>query len=358
MIETLVSRIWQTLWTLLTFALLAGCATTDKFFCGTPGIKSVVSSRDGKILVFSYCDEKSSLIASMDRDTNKTNLVSLAPKGVFYERPVLSSVSDEILFIERSSKDKSVICRVSIDGTGMKKLTSGKAGTENILDLALLHSGERAYYLNSGVFRKYSPIAPKNPHNMDFYTIRTDGSEIRKLTNTNSYDLRGLTLSPDERKIYSNAFNSNAFNLGRGWGFYIIDLQSSNISKFPLMVSEPLGFLAEDLSSPPRFHLSQVSETGVVVAAFAKVTRQKGSPGSERRVQMGYGLYLIDVYGMTIQREIVYLPDYLYSPVLLSGGNKILFVRDNRGGSELWEINMDGTGLRKLPLLLPELKDN
>lgn len=58
------------------------------------------------------------------------------------------------------------------------------------------------YYIQSKAVTNYSPIAPKNPHEMDVYRYHLAKDEHSKLTHLNAYSMTSLHVVEEEETIY------------------------------------------------------------------------------------------------------------------------------------------------------------
>jgi Tol biopolymer transport system component len=299
---------------------------------------------DGSLFAFSYLKGDDSLIAIKNMDEAVSSIVVRSSDRTLYERPIFSSDGQKLFFIARKKRDKSDLFFIDIDGSGITQITNGQKGAQNIQDLALSADGNTIYYINSGYFGHYSPIAASRPHQMDFYSIRTDGKELEQLSYSNSYALNGVSISPSGNEIYSRA-------------------KILHLSK-PRHFSEfnPSPFITFTSTYP----LSKFTGDGNVVLTSAKIEeRRPGSFNSREELKLGdfsavygYALFLIDVNNETV-KEIIHLDSYLDSPALSHDRKRILFVRNDsvwggEAGRELWSVNLDGSGLQKIDLGLPK----
>ncbi len=318
--------------------VISGCTVIS-----SEGIQSVSSAPNNQGIVFSYFKGNGSLIATNQLDGNPSKILLRSPEGTFYERPIYSSDGSKIFFIAKASPDQGDLYALDVDGSGLEQITKGQEGAENVRDFALSRDGQTIYYINSGFYGHYSPIAKSAPHEMDYYSIRRDGTGIKRLTRLKSYSLNGLSVPHSSDEIYSRQFilklkgpqAYTPFNPGR--------------LMFPTS----------------RYPLSNFSQDGKFLVSSGKVERKK--PGfksaewlptlKEGYVVYGYGLYLLDTENLKQVKEIIHLPSLLDSPTVLHDHGIIFFIRFDKffggdAGSELWSVNLDGSGLRRINLQL------
>lgn len=320
---------------LVAFAvLIGGCSVISK-----EGINSVSMAPDDKTFAFSYRTGNESLIAINNIDEGTTTIVLRSQDGIEYERPTFSDNGQKLYFISRTKRDQGDLYVVNTDGSGLKQITHGQAGAENIQDLSISEDGDTIYYINSGFYGHSSPIAASHPHNLDFYSIDNAGANLERLSYRNSYYLYGISISPSDEYIYS-------LNV-------ILSLSK------PRQVSP--HELPPFLDFTSQYPLSNFSRTGNVVLACGKKEKQKpgsssrkGTPAGEGWAVYGFGLFLIDSYKGTV-KEIIHLPSYLNSPALFHHQDRVLFIRNDsiyggEAGRELWGVNLDGSNLKKIDL--------
>ena len=308
------------------------------------GIQSVSMAPDDDRCVFSYRKGDDSLIAIRNMNEAASLIVVESNDGTIYERPVFSNDGQKLYFIAREKPDRSDLFVVGIDGSEMSQITHGQEGAQNIQDLALSKDGDTIYYINSGYFGHYSPIAASHPHNMDFFSIRKDGKELERLSYSSSYVIYGLSVSPSGNEIYSR---SKILHLSKPRHF-------TDFNPSPFIV----------FSS--TYPVSTFMDDGKFVLAGAKVEERKpGGFSSSQELKLGEfsavygdGLFLIDTNNGTV-REIIHLHSYLDSPALSHDRKRILFVRNDsvyggKAGRELWSVNLDGSNLQKIDLGIAE----
>lgn len=319
---------------------ISGCTVISN-----EGIQSVSASPDNQEIIFSYFKGKESLIATNQLDGKPSKILLRSPEGKYYERPVYSSDGSKIFFISKTGPDQGDLYELNVDGSGLKQITKGQHGAENIIDFALSKDDQTIYYINSGFYGHYSPIAASAPHEMDYYSIRRDGTGLKRLTHLMSYSLNGLSVPHSSDEVYSRQF--------------ILNLKGPQVySQF-----NPSRLLVHT----SRYPLSNFSQDGKFVLSSGKVERKKpGSKinkwhptGQEGFVVYGYGLYIVDTKNKERVKEIIHLPSHLNSPTVLHDQDIIFFIRFDRpfggkAGRELWSVRLDGLNLRKIDLQLPD----
>ena len=175
---------------------ISGCSVISH-----EGIQSVSVAPDDRSFAFSYRKGNESLVAVNKIDESISTIVLRSKDGTKYDRPIFSDNGQELFFIAREKHDQGDLYVVGITGSGLRQITHGQEGAENIQDLALSGDGNTIYYINSGFYGHYSPIASSHPHNMDFYSIHKDGTGLERLSYSNSYTLHGVSIPPSGKNI-------------------------------------------------------------------------------------------------------------------------------------------------------------
>jgi TolB protein len=328
----------------ITLCLLSGCSVVSEH-----GVQSVSIAPDDSSYVVTYRDRRESLLAVCSMQDNSPQILLQSKKGIRYERAVFSSDGKRLYFISREKKDEGNVFVVDIDGSNLTQLTFGLAfgwkGTQDIRDIIISHQGDKLYYTNSGFFGRYSPIASKQPHQMDVFSMNTDGTGLEQLSFGNHYALPGLSLSADGKEIYL--------------GFGVLSLEKRGM------------FRLLEIESPERLIYSSehpISEfvNNQFVLASGKVEERLDSRRAESKLPVGEfgavygsGLFLIDAATETVINEIAYLPSYLDNPALTHDGQRVLFIRNDTvyggdGDKELWSVRTDGSELQRIKLPFEE----
>ncbi|MBT8137979.1 MAG: hypothetical protein KJO54_13265 [Gammaproteobacteria bacterium] len=332
--------------TLVLLSLLVACVPGQfigkKARCNFPGIQSVDVSSDDGMLLFSYCDEDNTYVATSGIDGDDVKVIRRADDNAIFQRVVFSPDNQQIYFIRRSSRDKSYLYAMDVDGSNVQSVTSGGPGTNNVLDFVIAADGQRIYYSSAGIFRSYSPVAAARPHDVDFYSMKLNGTDIRKITQMHAYAINGVAVSRDESELY----------------YYggVVDIASGAYQgPLPFTLSPEAGITGEIAAWTSPHPMSEVSGDGLLLVACGK----RDKPGQQRWEEVaGYGLYVNDTKSRLLTREIVWLHAYLDSPTWRHRGDGVLFIRNDllsgaRNYSQLWYVQTDGSDLERILLDLP-----
>jgi hypothetical protein len=77
----------------------------------------------------------------------------------------------------------------------------------------------------------------------------------------------------------------------------------------------------------------------------------------DKPVVNGYGLFIVQLPERKITKELLYLKSQIDSPTILEKRGVVLFIRKpyekplfRKSKRELWSVNMDGSGLKRIHL--------
>jgi TolB protein len=114
-------------------------------------------------------------------------------KNEYHSRPVYSPKGDKIIFLSKSLQNQqSDICLLDIESKMITKITKGET---YVTEAAFSPIGDKIIYCGAGYLGNYSPVARKAPHDLDLFSINTDGTGFKKLTNLSAYELSSISLS-------------------------------------------------------------------------------------------------------------------------------------------------------------------
>lgn len=327
---------------------VSGCAPIFKMMgvplrahCIGAGVTSVSASAHSDTFVISYCDDKKSLIAVGEYDYGDSKVVLTSPNSLLL-RPVFLNKSGDIAFIERPTVDKSSINALFGNGS-TTHLTDEGSNSDNITDMVMSGDEQTIYYVNSHSYGHSSPVGSYMPHNNDFYSLSMPDKTAKRLSFSNEYHLPGISISRDEKTIFSR---SN-----------VLDSGETKIKKLLYQVKAGLPFTDGHLTYTSKFPLSQVSTENQMILSCGKVTKfRKYRLGDTQEIN-GYGLFLIQLPDRKVIKEILYLPAHLDSPTILEKHGVVLFIREpfekplfGKSKRELWSVKMDGSDLKRIHL--------
>ena len=200
-----------------------------------------------------------------------------------------------------------------------------------VLDDFIFADNERSYYITA-------VEDPGSTHSgRDIFLVNSEGVEQR-LTNLNAFDIFYFDISPDGRQLFFLTQDPGTRNLGTLDRFWALSLDDK----------KEIKSIVEANNHNFNLELNfRISADGRYVA-FTKNLESK----IDRKFR--YELFLTDTLNKkTIQ--LTHLNQNVSFPRFCHHQNKIIFANDinwlkGEPVYELWEINIDGTGLKKINL--------
>ncbi|MCB9025385.1 MAG: M28 family peptidase [Bdellovibrionaceae bacterium] len=158
---------------------------------------------------------------------------------------------------------------------------------------------------------------------LDIYLMKSDGSQVRRLTETLGYD-GGPFFSPDGKKIVWRNFETN----GQVAEIYTMNLDGTDKKQITRLKS---------MSWAPYFHPS---------GDYIVFT-------TNRHGYKNFELYIVDAAGEKEPVRISYLEDFDGLPVFTPDGNHLTWTRRAQGISQIFISDWDDNKARKLLSLPP-----
>ncbi|MCP8969639.1 TolB family protein [Ectobacillus ponti] len=283
---------------------------------GGIGAYFAVAPNDDAI-AFSYnTGNESGIYVSKDRGMKAMGV--LTSRKEVYLHPVFSPDGTRILYLSQRGGNQT-LWMMNRDGSGAVSLSSGQL---YVTDAIFSHDGTVIYFLAG------------KPGAFQLFSMRPDGSDVREVTS--SYYINSLSAAPDGRTLYF----IQAKEKEQAPSLYIWDLHTGQERKLPVY----------DLEIPGVYDAS-LSEDGRLLA-FSAVSGET----------LNASVYEYDVYVMEIATskvtQVTGMKGYAAAPAFLHGSKKLLFSVNPDwprvppgAGYSIWEIDVDGFGLRYVPML-------
>lgn len=279
-------------------------------------------SPDDKQIAFSYYKDGVAAIYTSNLDgSNVKKFVEM--KNVSLLHPKFSTDGKKLLFLAspkgKENKEQNLYV-VDRDGKNKKQLTSTG---DLVTDAVFSPDNQTIFYLQAGVFKNYSPIAGKRPHEYDLYSINSNGAEKKQITNKKEYGMFDISVSTDGKSLW---FTKNTD-----------DEESQALFNTSLDGKDTLNkFLPKDKIGTPDMYDVALSKDNQQIVFSAVSTSSKDTTYE-------YELFSMDL--ATKQTEqLTNLKSYALSPVYLHKENKIFFLEDKserKDNSKLEMYTMD-----------------
>lgn len=204
-----------------------------------------------------------------------------------------------------------------------------------VLDAVFSNDGKIIYFLGSTRYGSYSAVYPPGFHDVDIYSMDTDGSNVKNLTNKKYYGLSNLNLSKDGKYLSMHVegvadteYIYPIDNPEKTQTLYFNSIATGNLDRQLLSIGDTL-------ITPDYTTLLYVSN---------QESSQKG--------QYTYDLYKYDVNSKKTVK-ITNSQSYIAQPKIAVPQQKILFFEQSNFPNspalyQLWESNLDGTDQQKI----------
>jgi len=274
-----------------------------------------ISKNDDKI-IFSYnIDGTGSSIYEMNIDGSGVKPIIMTTKNKSYLFPKYSPNNDKILFLEYDKRDKSKIsiCLSDLNGKNLQHLTQGG---EMIIRAIFSKYTNEIIYSKANTYGKSSPIGKEQAKGMDLYTLEISTGMTQKITDLNSYGI-----------------------------FHIFEIDSLNILTH---ITGPTGGICLINKNSPKSYQRIVPKNNPRKDSSFYYT----SIYSEK-----YDLMIFDspyeIYTMDMQNKIansLYYSNNAHIRLIRMFNTKPTLLFLIKGELAISSINLDGTGLRKIPI--------
>ena len=278
-------------------------------------------SKNDSIIIFSMYTKNGSSIYQMNIDGTGQKKIINSDGNFSYFYPRYSKDDKRIVFkkYNRTNSLISEICIANSDGSEIKQLTNLK---ENITDAIFSSYSNKIYFLKATEFGNYSPLAPKQAHGFDIYSLDLATKEVKKISNLNAYALCYLTEYDSTKLLITikGGYDGGMF-LCQHTPFKLLKriVPKNNPRRIPsLYYAAKYSILYNSLvfSAPYELYIMD-TDTKMAKLLFSNV-----------------GYTTID--------------DFYF----FNSQPKVLFMKDN--GLSLYSLNFDGTGLEEIPITMDE----
>jgi TolB protein len=254
-----------------------------------------------------------------------------------------SASGKQLIFQRQEEVDKGCDQQyiMNIDGSGMRRVSNGLGRTT----CGYFYDNDRRIFYSSTF--KNSPDCPPpvdRSHgyvwpvgHLEIYTSKTDGSDLRQLTDNGAYNAEG-TLSPDGRTIIFTSTRDGDLDL------YTMNIDGSNVRR----ITNRVGYDGGAFFSPDGKSIvwrAGYPATATDTADYEGLLHQRLVRPS--RVE----LWIANADGSN-PRQITRLGGANFAPFFHPDGKRIIFSSNyespRSGNFDLYLVNLDGTGLTKI----------
>lgn len=260
-----------------------------------------------------------------------------------------SSDSKKLIF---QSKRDGAACdqlyTMNIDGTDLKKVSNGKGR----VTCGYFHrSGKKIVYSSTHGKNEACPTPPDRSQGYvwpvyptyDIYTANADGSNPKRLTNTNAYEAEA-TISPDGKTIVFTSTRDGDLDI------YTMTIDGRNIKR----LTTELGYNGGAFFSPDG---KQIVYRAYYPKTEAEIARYKELLAKDMIEPAVFEIWVMNADGSN-KRQVTNLNAASFAPFFTPDGKAIIFSTDHfdvktpgrrrQPNFDLVVINVDGTGLERI----------
>lgn len=230
---------------------------------------------------------------------------------------------------------------MNIDGSGLRRVSNGLGRTTCGF---FYDQDRRILYSSSFAHDKACPARPDNSMgyvwplgHLEVYTAKTDGTDLRQITNNGAYNAEA-TVSPDGRTIIFTSTRDGDIDL------YTMDLAGGNVRR----ITSRVGYDGGAFFSPAGDKIvwrAAYPQTAADTADYQRLLNARLVRPA--RVE----LWVANADGSEA-RQITRLGGANFAPFFHPDGKRIIFSSNfespRSGAFDLFLINVDGTGLEKV----------
>ncbi len=245
---------------------------------------------------------------------------------------------------KRDGRKCDQIYTMDLDGSNLRMVSTGKGRTT----CAFFHkNGRRIIYSSTHAASDECPPTPDFSKGYvwpiyptyDIYTANADGSRVRRLTNSPSYDAEA-TISPDGKTIVFTSTRDGDLNI------YTMDINGRNVKQ----LTDGLGYEGGAFFSPDG---KQIVYRAYHPKTEEEIARYKDRLANDLIEPANFEIWVMNADGSN-KRQVTKLGVASFAPFFTPDGKGIIFSTNyfatdaRKRIFDLALINVDGTGLEQV----------
>lgn len=267
------------------------------------GLGSEISiAPDDSNIAFSYYTDGEESIYTANLDGSHVRKLSHS-NGGDDRQPDYSPDGNKLVYLTKEKDGIQTLWIMKKDGSNSRQLTSNEL---HVTDAIFSYDGETIYFV--AVEAAEFMEGEKSREGFDLFSMKTDGGQMKQLTNTNHFSMNNLFLSPDGNTMYYSEFD------GVEERIYSYAIQEGELNVTP-------SLLPKEIASTQSFYEAQLSPRGnyLVYKEVSEVSQESSL--------FEYELFLVDLKTNRVDR-LTKLRKSVSSPVFFHEGEKIAFLEN------------------------------
>lgn len=245
---------------------------------------------------------------------------------------------------KRDGRGCDQIYTMNIDGSNVKMVSNGEGRTTCSY---FFDKGRKILYASTHLGSKECPPNPDFSKGYvwaiyptyDIFTANADGSNIKRLTNSGTYDAEA-TVSPDGKKIVFTSMRDGDLDI------YVMDINGKNVKR----LTTELGYDGGAFFSPDG---KQIVYRSYHPKTEAEIARYKQRLKEDLIEPNNFEIRVMNADG-TNKRQVTKLGAASFAPFFTPDGKRIIFSTNHfaedarKRNFDLALINLDGNGLERV----------
>ncbi|HSK70420.1 MAG TPA: hypothetical protein VK892_01905 [Pyrinomonadaceae bacterium] len=245
---------------------------------------------------------------------------------------------------KRDGRGCDQIYTMNIDGSNVKMVSNGEGRTTCSY---FFDKGRKILYASTYLASRECPPNPDFSKGYvwaiyptyDIFTANADGSNIKRLTDSNTYDAEA-TVSPNGKKIVFTSMRDGDLDI------YVMDINGKNVKR----LTTELGYDGGAFFSPDG---KQIVYRSYHPKTEAEIARYKQRLKEDLIEPNNFEIWVMNADG-TNKRQITKLGAASFAPFFTPNGKRIIFSTNyfaedaRKRNFDLALINLDGSGLERV----------
>ncbi|UOR10552.1 TolB family protein [Halobacillus amylolyticus] len=295
-------------------------------------------SPDDTTIAFSYFHNGEAALYTSPSSGGEAQLLHKPDQGYSYIRPSYSPGSSKLVFIKQWEEEERLRSQLMIYNEDEEKVRPLIGHEEFVTEAVFSPDGEHIYFLKAGVYKNYSDIAQKKPHDFDIFKMNIKSGEIEQITSSKAYTMSSLQVSSDgEQLLYSTFDGKDVIKM--------INLESKNTRTIT-----PGPDYTSAAAQGPILSSPSLSPDGKTIA-FSDV----GSKSEHGTYQ--YELFMMNHKGEKVE-QVTNFHEHVSQPIFFHHSSELLVtINRNFAGrnpdNEYWRMEQDGSHAEEILIEIP-----